>query len=64
MGTDDLDKAERENPACRLAHVVRNDLLTAHHLLLLAAKNLVDAQHRLNGTMQSLSEIEERHDRD
>lgn len=60
MGTESLDKAE-ENPAIRLAHVLRNDLLVAHGILLQATKLLVDAQHRLNGTMQSLVEIEEKH---
>ena len=55
----DLDKTERDHAAVRLAHVVRGDLLVAHSMLLQATKLLVDAQHRLNGTMQSLIALEE-----
>lgn len=59
MPIEDLDKAERNHAAIRLAHVIRGDLLVAHSMLLQATKLLVDAQHRLNGTMQSLVALEE-----
>ncbi len=61
MTIEDLEKAE-ENIACKLAEVVRNDLLVAHSILLQATKLLVDAQHRLNGTMQSLEVLGKKHD--
>jgi hypothetical protein len=59
MGINDLEKAEKDRVAVRLAHVVRGDLLVAHSILIQATKLLVEAQHRLNGTMLSLLALEE-----
>lgn len=57
MSIGDLKKTEEENGYVELVHIVRNDLMCIHEMLKQSIAYLIKADHRLNGTMQSLQAL-------